>query len=83
MTWLGIGNVVRALGVSRMVLGGGVVRAWEFIAAPLRETFGRTMAGRLLHASVVAGAPEGGINRAVEIAADEYLKRLALAKRAH
>jgi predicted NBD/HSP70 family sugar kinase len=78
---IGISNVVCGLGVPHVVVGGPVVLGWEVVAGPLQKTLRRTMAGRLSHVVVEPGGGAGGVDGAIEIAADEYLKTLVREKR--
>jgi glucokinase len=39
---VGLGNVVNLLNLERIVVGGGVSKAGEFILGPARETFSKT-----------------------------------------
>lgn len=75
---IGVANVMSGLGVSRVVVSGRVVHGWKFMRDSLQRAVRRSMAGRLSQWSVVAGKATGaGLGGAIEVAVDQYWRRLA------
>lgn len=75
---IGVANVMSGLGVSRVVVSGRVVHGWKFVREALELAVGRSMAGRQAQWSVVAGTATGaGLCGAIEVAVDQYWRRLA------
>lgn len=75
---IGVANVMSGLGVSRVVVSGRIVHGWKFMSEFLQKAVGRSMAGRLSQWSVVAGKATGaGLGGAIEVAVDQYWRRLA------
>jgi len=71
---IGIGNVIAALGVPRIIVSGRLVYGWKYIKQPLREAVGKSMAGKLVDWTIECGEPQGAaLGGALEIAVEEFL----------
>lgn len=74
---IGIANVMMGLGISKVIISGRLVYAWEFIEKPLKSSISKSIVGKTQDWSVIAGSPVGSaIGGALELAANEFLNSL-------
>ncbi len=76
---VGIANVIMGVGIPRVVVSGRLVYGWKFIERPLRDAIKKSIVGSMNGWTVEAGEPVGAaIGGALEVAADEFLRRLEI-----
>jgi predicted NBD/HSP70 family sugar kinase len=74
---IGIANIIKGVGIPRVVVCGRIVLGWRFIEESLKTAVGRALGECLPGWSVEADGDAGaGFGGALEVAVDDYLTRI-------